>query len=76
MTTPRGRALVINNKNYKDPNNTREGNNKNYKDPNNTREGSEIDVDNTKALLEALGFMVIVKENLSGEVSYSWLALA
>jgi len=31
---------------------------------------------NIIALLEALGFKVTVKENLSGEVSYSWLALA
>jgi len=63
MTTPiRGIAMVINNNEYKDPN---------Y-----IRKGSELDVKNIISLLKGLGFMVMVKENLSGEVSYSWLAVA
>jgi len=44
-------------------------NNKKYKDlPNSIRKGSKFDVENIITLP--------VKENLSGEVSYSWLALA
>jgi len=57
MTTPRGRALVINN--YR------------YRNPYDIREGSEYDVNNTQALLEGLNIIVTVQHDLSRTVSYS-----